>query len=219
MNNDLIRIQIADDHAVVRKGLRTLISAEPGMKLVGEACDGCEVIALAQKLEPDVILMDLVMPRKNGIEAIHEIKSGSSQARILVLTSFMDDDKVFPAIKAGASGYLLKDSLPEELLQSIRDINQGKPSLHPAIAEKLMKEFTQRAETPASPQVLTEREIEVLRMVAQGLDNQQIANRLVVSVRTVSTHISNILDKLHLANRTQAALFALREGLANLFEG
>jgi NarL family two-component system response regulator LiaR len=160
--------------------------------------------------------MDLVMPRKGGIEAIGEIVGENPDVRILVLTSFAEDDKVFPAIKAGALGYLLKDSSAEELLRAIRDVYRGEPSMHPTIAHKLMRELQRPSDLPPTEEPLTEREVEVLRLVARGLSNQEIADRLVVSERTVRTHVSNILDKLHLANRTQAALYALREGLASL---
>ena len=197
-----IRVLISDDHAVVREGLRALIKSEPGLELVGEAMDGVQAVQKAQELRPDVILLDLVMPRKNGIEAITDIKHNNPEARILVLTSFAEDDKVFPAIKAGALGYLLKDSSPEELLQAIRDTYQGESSLHPTIARKLVHELSQPSPLPPAEEPLTEREVEVLKLVAQGLANQEIADKLVISERTVRTHVGNILDKLHLANRT-----------------
>jgi len=211
-----IRILIADDHAVVREGLRALIDTEPQMELVGEAADGVEVVQKSAAVNPDVILLDLVMPRKGGIEAIREIKEENPRARILVLTSFAEDEKVFPAIKAGAQGYLLKDSSPRELLQAIRDIHHGQPSMHPTIARKLMREIQRGSELPLAEEPLTEREVEVLSLVAQGFTNQEIADKLFVSERTVRTHVSNILSKLHLANRTLAALYALRKGLASL---
>ena len=214
---ETIHILIADDHAIVREGLRALIDTERGMELVGEAADGVEAVLRARSLQPDVILLDLVMPRKDGIEAISEIKRENPEARILVLTSFAEDDKVFPAIKAGALGYLLKDSSPQELLQAIREVYRGESSLHPAIARKLIRELNRPPENlPPTEEPLTEREVEVLSLVARGLSNQEIADRLVVSERTVRTHVSNILGKLHLANRTQAALYAVREGLAGL---
>ncbi len=211
-----IRILIADDHAIVREGLRTLITAKPGLELVGEAADGEEAVVLARSLAPDVILLDMIMPRKDGLEAIRAIKAENPQARILVLTSFSDDDKVFAAIKAGALGYLLKDSSPQQLLQAIRDVHQGQPTLHPTVALKLIRELNQPSGLPLSEEPLSERELETLRLVAQGLANQEIADKLSISERTVGKHVSNILDKLHLANRTQAALYALRRGLADL---
>jgi len=216
---DAIRILIADDHAIVREGLRTLIASEPGMELVGEAADGIEAVSLARSLEPDVILMDLVMPRKDGLEAISEIKQQNPEICILVLTSFAEEDKVFPAIRAGALGYLLKDSSPQQLLQAIYDVHRGESSLHPTVALKLVREISQPSDLPPAEHPLTEREVDVLELVAQGLSNQEIADQLVISEWTVRTHVRNILGKLHLANRTQAALYALREGLAELDRG
>jgi two-component system, NarL family, response regulator LiaR len=217
--SDPIRILIADDHAVVRKGLQTLISSEPGMVLVGEAADGVEAVLKTRSLQPDVILLDLMMPRQDGLAAIQQIKQENPAARILVLTSFAEDDKLFPAIKAGALGYLLKDTSPEQLLQAIRDVHQGKSSLDPAVAIKLIRELNRPTTLPLSADPLTDREIAVLKLVAQGQTNQEIAQALVISERTVGNHINSILSKLHLANRTQAALYALREGLATLGDG
>jgi len=203
---------------VVRAGLRALIESKPDMELVGEAADGVEAVQKARELRPDVILMDLVMPRKGGVEAIGDITRENPEARILVLTSFSEDDQAFPAIKAGAMGYIIKDSLPEELLGAIRDIHQGQPYLHPSIARRLMQELGQAGASPPLAEVLTEREIEVLKLVARGLTNQEIADELVVSKRTVDSHTNSILAKLHLANRTQAALYALRQGLVGLHD-
>lgn len=211
-----IRILVTDDHPIVREGLCGLIRTEPGMELAGEAADGVEAVFQARALRPDVILLDLVMPRKDGIAAIKDIKAENPDTRILVLTSFAEDSKVFAAIEAGALGYLLKDSSPQQLLQAIRDVHQGQSSLHPTIARKLIHKLGQPSDLPPTRDPLTEREVDVLRLVAQGLSNQEIAARLVISERTAGTHISNILGKLHLANRTQAALHALREGLASL---
>ena len=213
-----IRILIADDHAIVRRGLRTLIASEPGMKVVGEAADGGEAVERARTLCPDVILMDIVMPRQNGLQAIAQIVGRNPQARILVLTSFAEDDKVFPAIKAGALGYLLKDTSPEQLLQSIYAVHRGESSLHPTIALKVIRELNHPPALPPTTEPLTAREVQVLKLVAQGMTNHEIAETLVISERTVGNHVGSILGKLHLANRTQAALYALREGLASLEE-
>lgn len=216
--NKIIRILIADDHAIVRKGLITLIASEPDMEVVGEAADGVEVVLKARSLKPDVILLDMVMPRQNGLEAIHQIKREDPQARILVITSFAEDQMVFPAIKAGALGYLLKDSSPQQLLQAIYDVFNGEASLDPAIALKVIRELNSSSGLPLTEDPLTARESAILKLVAQGLSNQEIAERLVISERTVGNHIGNILSKLQLANRTQAALYALREGIADLGE-
>lgn len=213
---NMIRILIADDHPIVREGLRGLIAVTPGMEVVAEAADGEEAIQQACTARPDVILLDLVMPRKDGLQAIQEIKQENPQARILVITSFAEDEKVFPAIKAGASGYLLKDSSPQELLQAIREVHRGEVSLHPTIARKLVQELNRPPNLPPSKEPLTLREMEVLTLLAQGLSNLKLAEKLGVSEVTVRTHIHNILNKLHLANRTQAALYALHEGLVNL---
>jgi NarL family two-component system response regulator LiaR len=214
MGTEPIRILIADDHPIVRDGLRTLIATEPGLELVGEATNGVEAVAMAKTSQPDVILMDLVMPVKNGNEAIGEIKRDNPQVSILVLTSFSEEDKVFPAIRAGALGYILKDTTPQQLIQAIYDVHRGEASLHPSIALQLIRELNQPSDLPLAADPLTESELEVLRLLAQGLTNQEIAERLVRSEWTIRTHVRNILSKLHLANRTQAALYALREGLA-----
>lgn len=211
-----IRVLITDDHAIVRKGIRALLATEPDIEVVGEAGDGAEAVAQAQALKPDVVLMDLVMPRMDGIEATRTITGLLKDTRILVLTSFAADEKVFPAIKAGALGYLLKDSGPFDLLQGIRQVHRGQPTLEPSIASKVLFELAHPAKDPLTTDPLTARELDVLRLVAQGRSNREIAEKLVITELTVSTHVSNILGKLHLASRTQAALFALREGLASL---
>jgi NarL family two-component system response regulator LiaR len=211
-----IRILIADDHAVVREGLRALIDTEPGMELLGEAADGVEAVAKFRSLHPDVTLLDLLMPHMGGLEAIDRIKQEDPDARILVLTSFDEDERVFQAVKSGALGYLLKDTAPHELLRAIREVHRGEPSMQALIAHKVMRELQRTSTLPPTEEPLTPREVEVLKLVAQGLSNQEIADQLIVSERTVRTHVSNILGKLYLANRTQAALYALREGLATL---
>lgn len=211
--DETIRVMVVDDHHIVREGLRALIETEAGLELVGEAKDGYEAVVKTRSLKPDVILMDLVMPRMDGLEAISQIKRENEKAQILVLTSYSEDSKVFSAIKMGAMGYLLKDSLPEDLLRAIRDVYHGQPSLHPSIARKLMGELNRPPESPVMEEELTEREDDVLKLLALGLSNQDIADKLFISERTVRTHVSNILMKLHLANRTQAALHAWREGM------
>lgn len=216
--SESIRVFIADDHPIVRRGIRDLLNTEPDIEVVGEAENGRQVIEQVGVLKPDIILMDLIMPEMDGIEATRQIREVHPQVRILVLTSFATDDKVFPAIKAGAIGYLIKDTGPDDLLRAIRQVYRGQVTLHPTIAQKLLREIASPGELPASPDHLTEREVEVLNLVARGLSNQEIAVTLVVSVATVYTHVSNILTKLHLASRTQAALYALREGYASLYD-
>jgi len=216
MTPNPIRILIVDDHAIVRKGIHALLSKEQGMQVVGEATDGEQGVRQAQALKPDVVLMDLVMPKLDGIEATRQITAQVPGARILVLTSFATDDKVFPAIKAGALGYLLKDSGPDELIQAIRQVYRGEPSLEPSIARKVLSELAQPPKTPLTSEPLTEREMDILRLVAQGMSNGEIAQQLMIAEMTVRTHVSHILGKLHLASRTQAALYALKEGLASL---
>jgi NarL family two-component system response regulator LiaR len=215
---DAIRIIIADDHAIVRKGIRAVLRNVPDIDVVGEAATGWEAIAEVKKLQPDVVLMDLAMPELDGIQAIARIMNDNPKVRILVLTSFASEDKIFPAIKAGALGYHLKDSTPEEMMEAIRQVHRGESSLHPVIARKVLQELSRPSGRPPTPDPLTPREVEVLRLVAQGRNNQEIAEELVISETTVRTHVSNILGKLHLASRTQAALYALREGLASLDE-
>ena len=210
-----VRVLIADDHAVVRKGIRALLSEAGGFEVVGEADSGQEAVLQAQATQPDVVLMDLLMPGLDGIEATRQITSLQPKARILVVTSFVADDRVFPAIKAGALGYLLKDSSPQELVRAIRQVHRGEPSLSPTVARKLLREIAHPDEPQPSPEALTAREMAVLGLIAQGLSNQEIADRSSISEATVRAHVSHILGKLHLANRTQAALYAVREGLTD----
>ncbi len=211
-----IRILIVDDHVVVREGLRALIKVKPAMEVIDEAVDGQEAVLKARELRPDVILMDLVMPRMNGLEAIQAIRQNDSTARILVLTSFAEDNQVFAAVKFGAMGYLLKDSSPEELIEAIRCVYRGESSLHPTVARKLIVSLGQKQPAIPDASVLTDRELAVLKLMARGLSNHDIADQLVVGEGTVRFHVSNILSKLQLENRTQAVLYALREGLASL---
>ncbi len=211
-----IRLLIADDHTIVRKGLQALLETEPDMLIVGEAENGVEAVAKAESLKPDVILMDLVMPQMDGIEATRKITAQRPDARVLVLTSFAADDKVFPAVKAGALGYLLKDSSPDQLLEAIRRVHRGEPSLEPPIARKVLQELSNPGTAKPTTDPLTEREMEVLRLIAQGMSNKEIASALFVAEWTVRSHVSNILSKLQLASRTQAALYALRSGIASL---
>jgi len=214
---ETIKVLITDDHPVVRKGLSAFLAAKAaGIEVVGEAVNGKEALERTKELNPDVILMDLLMPVMDGIEAIKQIKAEVPDARILVMTSFATDEMVFPAIKAGALGYLLKDSDPDELVNAIRRIHRGEPSLHPKIAQKVLMEISSPAAKTPSEDPLTERELEVLQSVARGLSNQEIGVALSISETTVRTHVSRILSKLHLASRTQAALYALKEGLADL---
>ena len=211
-----IRVLVVDDHPVVRRGIKSLLAEENDIDVVGEATNGKEAIQQVDQLHPDVILMDLVMPEMNGVEAIQRITASSPEARILVMTSFAADDKVFPSIKAGALGYLLKDSDPEDLVRMIHQVYRGELSIHPAIARKVIQELNRPPEEPLTPDPLTQREVEILQLLAQGVENKEIARRLVLREATVRTHVSNILSKLHLANRVQVTLYALRKGIATL---
>jgi DNA-binding NarL/FixJ family response regulator len=211
-----IRVLVVDDHAIIRRGMKAVLELVPDILIVGEAGNGLEAVKQAAKLQPDVILMDLVMPGMDGIEATRQIKASHPDVRILVLTTFTGEELIFPAIKAGALGYQLKDSSPEALVEAIRQVYQGEPSLHPIIARKVLQELLTPTEKPPTSDPLTQREVEVLRLIAQGFENKEIAEKLVISEATTRTHVSNILGKLHLASRTQAALYALREGLASL---
>ena len=218
MTEPTIRVLVVDDHDIVRQGLRALLSEYEDIVIVGEATNGHEAIQEVERLKPDVVLMDLMMPEMDGIEATGRITGEYSDVRILVLTTFSSEDLVFPAIKAGAHGYLLKDSGSGQVEEAIRLVHRGEPSLHPDIARMLMQEVRPEKPEAAAPDPLTPRELEVLSMVARGMSNLEIAEELVIAEVTVRSHISRILDKLHLANRVQATLYALREGMVDLDE-
>ncbi len=214
MGSEKIRVLIADDHTVVRKGIRALLETEPGIEVVGEAADGEDAVHRALALKPDVVLMDLVMPKLDGVQAIRAIMERRPGVKILVLTSFAEDKRILSAIEAGALGYLLKDSSPQDLVRAIREVHRGESALHPKVAQRLVSRLRE-PEEPAREE-LTERERKVLELIAKGLSNREIARELSISEPTVRTHVSNILRKLHLKSRTQAALYALKKGLASL---
>lgn len=211
-----IRVLIVDDQTVVREGLAAILAYYSDIEIVGQAEDGIKAMALVEKTKPDVILLDLVMPGEDGLTIIPKIKETSPETRILVVTSFAETERVFQAIKSGALGYLLKDATRDQLLQAIRDVAQGRASLQPSVAVRLIHEINHPSESLYTADPLTPRELETLRLIARGLSNQEIAQELVVHERTVAKYVSSILNKLHLANRTQAALYALREGLTEL---
>ncbi len=210
---DPISVMLIDDHRVVRQGLRDFLELQDDIDVVGEAASGEEGVKLAREILPEVVLMDLVMPGIDGVETTRRVKAVSPSSRVIVLTSFADDDKVFPAIKAGAISYLLKDISPEELAHAIRAAQRNEAVLHPEVAAKLMQEFSTPRAAEAPVEQLTEREMDVLRLIAKGKSNKEIADTLIISEKTVKTHVSNILSKLHLADRTQAAIYALRQRL------
>jgi two-component system, NarL family, response regulator LiaR len=213
--NHKIRVMVVEDQNVVREGIVAILSFQPDMDVVGEAQDGIQAVEIAQKTKPDMILLDIVMPRQDGLTTIPQLRIKVPNARILVLTSFAESDRVYQAIKAGALGYMLKDTTRTQLLQSIRDVAMGQASIHPSIAMKVIHEFDHSSEDSCSAKTLTRRELEALRLIARGLSNQEIAAMLVVNERTIAKYVSSILNKLQLANRTQAALYAVREGLAS----
>jgi NarL family two-component system response regulator LiaR len=212
--SDRVRIVIADDHPVVRQGLRAFLETQPEVEILGEASDGEEAVRQVERLLPDVVLMDVVMPKLDGIEAIRRIRAISPSTQAIVLTSFADDDKIVAAVRAGAAGYLLKDARPQELTGAIRAVARGEALLAPSVAARLMRELSRPNEDSAAS-ILTSRELDVLRLIASGRSNKEIAIDLVLSEKTVKTHVSNILAKLHLADRTQAALYAVRQHLVD----
>lgn len=214
MSQRKIKLLIADDHTVVRKGLRSLLSGEKyGIEVAGEAGDGNQAVEMAQQLQPDVILMDLVMPGKSGLEAIKEIKQRQPQARILVLTSYAEDENVLAAIRAGAYGFLLKDTSTEELVHTIHSVFADKLTLPQELTHILLRSQAESRETLSASDVLTEREADVIRCIAQGMPNKQIAGQLSISTATVRSHVSSIMRKLNLENRTQLAIYARKNGL------
>lgn len=218
-----IGVLLVDDHVVVRQGLRMFIEMQTDMQVLGEGSNGAEAVELSARLNPDVILLDLLMPQLDGVEATRRIMEDNPNAHVLILTSFGEDDKLFPAIRAGAQGYLLKDIQPTDLINAIRETYQGKVQLHPDIARRLMTAVANEppvkvgkpAPLPAALQDLTDRERDVLQLIACGLTNRQIAEKMVISEKTVKTHVSNILDKLELEDRTRAAIWALKHGLGS----
>ena len=211
-----IRVLIADDHAVVRQGLRTFLELQEDVEVVGNVADGEQAVAAALDLDPDVVLMDLVMPGVDGVEAIGRIAQRSPATRVIALTSFLDDDKVLPAVRAGAAGYLLKDVGPNDLVRAIRTVHEGEALLHPAVAARLMEEVAgPRLTSVQDGDPLTARERDVLAEIARGLSNKRIARELGISEATVKVHVSNVLRKLGVTDRTQAALHAVREGLVD----
>ena len=219
-----IHVLIVDDHAMVRQGLRTFLElhdnpAELPIEVVGEAVNGIEAVELANRMQPDIVLLDLVMPKMDGIQATARILECSPNSRVMILTSFGEEDKVVPAIQAGAHGYLLKDIAPDQLIQSIRNAHRGEVQLHPNAAQQLMSVIAQKASVefrsrPLETGPLTEREGEILGLIARGMSNREIAEKVFISEKTVKTHVSNILSKLHLDDRTQAAIYALKHGFA-----
>jgi len=208
-----IRVLIVEDQAVVREGLAAILSYQADIEVVGEAKDGIEAVEMLLSAKPDVILLDLVMPRQDGLTTIPILKEKKPDVHILVLTSFADNERVYQAIKFGAQGYMLKDATHTQLLQGIRDVAQGLSTLYPSIAMRVIRELNNPTELMFTTEPLTPRELETLRLISSGLSNQEIGQKLFVQESTVAKYVSNILDKLHLANRTQAALYAVRKGI------
>jgi NarL family two-component system response regulator LiaR len=214
-----IRIVLVDDHGVVRQGLRAFLATEDDIEVVGEASNGREAVDVVGRLQPDVVLMDLVMPELDGIGATTSIKQQWPQVDVIAMTSFIEDEKVFGAMRAGAGGYVLKDADPDDVVKAIRSAAAGEVHLDPRVARRLMEELNPHKQREASPQEqLSEREVEVLKLVAKGHSNQMIAEQLIISPKTAQTHVSNILSKLGLASRTQAAVYALKAGLVSAEE-
>jgi len=212
----VINVLIVDDHAVVRQGIRFLLEQQPDMTVVGEGNDGEQAIKLAADLLPDVILLDLLMPKMDGVTAVREIKRVAPTTQIIILTSYYEDDQIFGVIKSGALSYLLKDTAPHDLVAAVRSAAQGESILHPMVASRVLREIKQKTQSPLND--LTPRELEVLTRIARGRSNHEIAQDLCIGEQTVKTHVSNILSKLHLGDRTQAAIYALQQRLVPLKE-
>ena len=214
METEKISVLLVDDHSMVRMGLKAFFSTLADIEVVGEAATGADAVRLVAELAPDVVLMDLLMPEMDGVEATRRIKKVSPSTRVIVLTSYHEDEHIFPAIRAGALSYVLKNIDPDELAQTVRRAHQGEATLNPRVAARMVQEIQGASPQSANPfQELTEREIDVLRQVAAGKNNREIAETLVIGEKTVKTHISNILSKLHLADRTQAAVYAWQQGM------
>lgn len=212
-NMKKIKVLVVEDQSVVREGVVAILSFQDDMEVVGEAKDGIDAVELAKKNRPDVVLLDMVMPRQDGLTTIPLLRDLVPNAHILVLTSFAESNRVYQAIKLGALGYMLKDTTRVQLIQSIRDVAKGQASIHPSIAVKVIHEIDNPSEDTNMTNTLTRRELETLRLIARGLSNQEIALMLVLHERTIAKYVSSILNKLHLANRTQAALYAIDQGL------
>jgi NarL family two-component system response regulator LiaR len=211
-----IRLLVVDDQTIVREGLAAILATYPDVEVIGKAGDGIQAMEIIKKEKPDVVLLDMKMPNQDGLATIPKIKEFAPNTNILVVTGFPENDLVYQAIKAGALGYILKDATRDQLMQAIRDVNDGRASLQPSIAVKLIQEINHPTELKYTADPLTRRELETIRLIARGLSNQEIAENLVVNERTIAKYVSSILDKLQLANRTQAALYALREGITGL---
>ncbi|MBS3765379.1 response regulator transcription factor [Candidatus Bipolaricaulota bacterium] len=213
-DGEKIELVIVDDHRVVRSGVKALIDTEPHLEVIGEAADGREAVTKVKSQNPDVVLMDLVMPEMDGVEATSKITKVDPAPKILILTSFSEEERIIQAIKAGATGYLIKDASPDELVQAIKDVYHGESTLDPKVAGTVLRSV--QNEPQDSSEDLTDREVEVLELLAEGLPNEDIAEKLYISERTVRSHVSNILAKLDLTNRTQAALYAVKKGIVEL---
>lgn len=213
-----IRILVTDDQTVVREGLVAILTNYADIEVVGQASDGIQAMEIIRREKPDVVLLDMMMPKQDGLTTIPMIKESAPDTKILVVTAFAENDMVYQAIKAGALGYILKDATRDQLLMAVRDVAQGRASLQPSIAVKLIQEINHPTESVYTADPLTRRELETIKLIARGMSNQEIADKLFVNERTVAKYVSSILDKLQLANRTQAALYALREGISGLHD-